>query len=355
MSEYTDSDIDYQKLKEEYDPKKVFDTLNIVISIKDTKYDDQLSYVIDGISFRNKCETEFMKSLTTKLSDHFKETDLLKSFSPSHKSWSAFYLFKELIDCIESNSESKQCYYRGQTSNWPLAPTIFREGRKGFTDNFRESYNKIFGDIKRRFPHQFKANSNKPSEEALNKATELSILQHYGFGTPLLDITENPFVAMLFMTHNYEQTVPFLPELDVFFVVPNGDHRLFQSVRIEDDNPRLIAQQGAFLDFDYLGNIQSKIGKINSAKIERVQISVDYKSDQDLHDNDDKDIENDREKDTMRLVGKELLNKLSSFHYNYEDLFPDFSNYITYLKGKYQGREQDTGDTNTIYKMNRNF
>jgi len=94
-----------------------------------------------------------------------------------------------------SRFDNNDLYYRGHSNiNWDLKPSIYRN--YGYIDN----ENKMFRDITLRNPEIFK--NTKSTFEAL------TIMQHYGLPTRLLDITKNPLVALFFSCINGNKEFP---------------------------------------------------------------------------------------------------------------------------------------------------
>lgn len=291
---------------------------------------------------------EVIKILESKLSKMLNNTDTQKSYTVTHKSWSIFYAFKELIDLIQSSNaneldEKYRLFYRGQAGGWELRPTIFRSGKRGYTDQFRNNYEQIYKSIARKFPERVKYILPENQDE---RAANLAELQHYGLGTPLIDITENPFIALLFMVEGYSSKVDKPePQLDVYFCRKDGKNMLFQEVKYAQNNPRIIAQKGAFLNFEKMDETLLS-GK---RKIPRVCIRVKYVEakldDDDLRDLPDGAVEENRDgaggirEAALITAVQDIQEKLESYFYKSEDLFPDFYMYLNALKQQYSSIE----------------
>lgn len=331
--------VNYQTKKELYKPEKLFDTLHVNLNITDTNYDGNLIYLLENIVIDNdNHDSNLINNFQQNLVKILGGFNVAQSYTPEHRSWSIFYAFKEMIDQIlKCTPEGYKAYFRGQSGNWPLQPTIFRDGEGGYSKDFRENYEHIYKSISQKFPEDVTYHSLKESMD--DRATNLAELQHYGLGTPLVDISENPFISLLFMVDGYHGDGNE-PQLDVFFAKDNGKNILFQQVIKRDQNRRIGAQKGAFLNFDLW-----KIDENDIERIPRITISIKYVTDS-LSDTeisdlpDEKNIISTDEADFKRkkvliTAVNDIKSKLSSFFYNTEDLFPDFYMYLGVLKNKY--------------------
>lgn len=325
---------DYRSKKANYSETEVFDTLNIDITVGITSYDSDKFYVIRNISVSDKeFESRVLRDIGNKISSEVNALDFGTPHSRLRKSWSAFYALKEIIDIIrESITREYKLYFRGQGGDWPLQPTLYRDGEGGYSDDFRAQYDNIYESIANKFPHEIEYVSESGSEK---RASNLAILQHYGLGTPLVDITENPFIAMLFMTNNYKFVKDHCsPKLDIFFVREDGNNTLFQEVRSKDHNLRITVQKGAFLNFEKLDD-DLIYGK---NKLDRISINLKYDDDSYdtnmLPDGHDDEALNNSEIALTTAV-RDIDAKLKTFNYMSSDLFPDFYKYLEMLKVKY--------------------
>ena len=155
------------------------------------------------------------------------------------------------------------------------------------------------------------------------------------------------------------------------------DKHLFTEVRKSKLNERIVAQKGAFLNFDKIFiNKHFDVEKVYSAKIRLNFLAKEYKeylnseikrireiqsiqSENNAEENK-KELNNDQsdyleilekeqenieesKKQCLKAIKNELSQKLREYCYFEEDLFPDFETRIRYLSSKY--------DSNTHKKV----
>lgn len=337
---------DYKSKKESYREESVFEELKINIKVDVTNDADQRFYFIKNIESASiKFEAPVLQTIGPAICEKINTLNFSEPHSKIRKSWSAFYALKEIIDIIRTevsiNKKGYQLYFRGQGGDWPLKPTLYRDGKNGYTDEFRIHYDSIYESIANKFPHEIEYSSEFGSEE---RALNLAVLQHYGLGTPLVDITENPFIAMMFMTNDYKHIGEHSAlQLDVFFIREDGDNKLFQSTRNNEHNPRIAVQKGAFLNFEKLDDALL----FGDKKIGRISINIVYDGDSDSDTNkllpdglSEESVNNSQI--ALETAAKDIQKKLESFNYMNSDLFPDFYKYLEMLKIQYtQGKDDN--------------
>lgn len=238
----------YQSKHELYCADKVFDTMNVDLQLTNTVFDGNFVYFLKQIKVdKSEHQSILLKDLQRKLTPRFQKFEVNHSYTADHSSWSVFYALKEIIDHV--NDELQVGYktvYRGQSGSWELRPTLFREGVAGYKDDFRRNYEQIYKSVAQKFPENVSYFSIHDSMD--KRAANLAELQHYGLGTPLVDVSSNPFISLLFMVDGYANQGDE-PQLDIFFVREDGKNSLYQEVVKREQNRRISVQKGAFFKF----------------------------------------------------------------------------------------------------------
>lgn len=281
--------------------------------------------------------------------------------------WQLFYLYKELLQRFTSN-EFGFNYFRGQSVNKPLLPGIMRgELDKSYINNFERIYRKLAYE----FPEKINYTEFNGADCITNREYDLSLLQHYGLKTALLDITKNPYIAMLFMIKENirEYTEPTLYLFNINELLEK-DETLFTEVRKNKTNERILAQKVAFLNYEKTllkNNNYEKIPYIkiilrfddavyeklleneikvyeNLKKYSKEHGHKDFESfvDHDLSElNKQLDSIEEYKVVSLKNILEDLENKLKEYCYTKEEMFPDFENRIRYLSNKYNKSGED--------------
>lgn len=114
-------------------------------------------------------------------------------------------LLKIVDDANERLRSPMQIFWRGQAEDWPLVPSIFREGRTSFVEN------NVLSIFKNKAHSRY---SKCPKDDDLTRW--LFLMQHYRLPTRLLDWTESPLIAMYFAVFEDNESDGFLYALDPF-------------------------------------------------------------------------------------------------------------------------------------------
>lgn len=152
-------------------------------------------YLIDNkLSRKTIKNTETLREMTAQyIKKNFPELKNIDNKYFYNEKYTDLKIVKSLsgyIDIINSiqkqlnNNEKNNIYYRGHKNyNYQLLPSIYRE-------NYINNEHKMYRDILIRNPEDF-IHANSSFEK-------LTIMQHYGLPTRLLDVTKNSLVALFF-------------------------------------------------------------------------------------------------------------------------------------------------------------
>lgn len=369
----------YRKIKKYLDTDDaLFNTLTITIPLVgciDNSDNPSKKYKISKLECSDTDNSDF-----DSIRDYIDtiNTDLLNKDNTGYRSadkdtgWSIFFLIKELIQFLSSDS-LRFNYYRGQRNGkWKTLPSAFRNIENDFGVEYYLEFENIYKEIYKKYPekisyHKFPEVSQIEDYNNLirERGQQLSLLQHYELYTPLLDITSNPYIALLFMT-NGELIEPQLEFYDV------SKTPLFMEPVKSQLNNRIFAQKGAFLNYEMLlskndkkETILSELENDSSLKIPRVILKIKFQEKKTLSDykkmslkidllkkvRDSYPDENIKKlidsnistlsslpktkkklKSQVELAYKDvqehLRRKLFEFKYLEEDLFPDFEDFL---------------------------
>lgn len=362
----------YEKFMSSYEESKYFSASTIVISycpdIDIMEPNDKRKYRILEVKLLD--DSEYADN--EKLNNTINRCNLSIEDKLGRYSWQIFYLYKELLQTLLSD-ELKFNYFRGQAHDYPLLPGVLRsETSKYYLRNFENIYKRMSFE----FPDMVNYTKLIDDESINCRESDLSLLQHFGLKTSLLDITRNPYIGMLFMLRDsieeYKEPTLYLFKINDSW---NDDDKLnlFTEVKKNHVNDRILAQKGAFLNFEKA--ILNKSGAKEVEVIPYIKIvlrleSEKYKNDIDeqfkildtLKDREDlknivKDIKkfytllekvtyiknhmDEVQKKCLQHINDELSQKLYEYYYTKEDMFPDFENRIKYLSTKYKDETQD--------------
>lgn len=340
------------------------------------KNDDKRKYLLTHVNVLASNSDEIKSSLRSIV----EKCDFDIKNKSQANGWQLFYLYKELLQRFTSN-EFGFNYFRGQSVNKPLLPGIMRdEVDKSYINNFERIYRKLSYE----FPEKINYTEFNGDDCITSRERDLSLLQHYGLKTALLDITRNPYIAMLFMIkENIREYIE--PTLYLFNINEQleKDETLFTEVRKNQTNERILAQKGAFLNYEKTLLKNKNYKKIPYIKIvlrfddtvykEVSEKQIDYYKKLKLYikDKGHRDLENFLDNDLSELnkqlnsiekykmialkdILEDLENKLNEYCYIKEDMFPDFENRIRYLSNKYNKSGEDALRYTRSVSINKN-
>ncbi|WP_196792459.1 FRG domain-containing protein [Fenollaria timonensis] len=327
------------------------------------KTDDKRKYLLTHVNVLASNSDEIKSSLRSIV----EKCDFDIKNKSQANGWQLFYLYKELLQRFTSN-EFGFNYFRGQSVNKPLLPGIMRdEVDKSYINNFERIYRKLSYE----FPEKINYTEFNGDDCITSRERDLSLLQHYGLKTALLDITRNPYIAMLFMIkENIREYIE--PTLYLFNINEQleKDETLFTEVRKNQTNERILAQKGAFLNYEKTLLKNKNYKKIPYIKIvlrfddtvykEVLNKEIDAYTElkKYIKDQGHRDLEKFLENDLTELnkqldsiekykvnalkdILEDLENKLNEYCYTKEEMFPDFENRIRYLSNKYNKSGED--------------
>ncbi|HCW8859980.1 TPA: FRG domain-containing protein, partial [Staphylococcus aureus] len=138
-------------------------------------------------------------------------------------------------------------------NDWPMKAGLLRND---IIDDLKKEFENIYEDMAYKYPDliEYTCLNKKEykAEDFKKRENNMAYLQHYGLRTTLIDITENPFIALLFLTSNSQ--VFNNATLDMYNINPkiHSEQNLFSRVKMISKNKRIIAQKGAFFNFEKL-------------------------------------------------------------------------------------------------------
>ena len=297
----------------------------------------------------------------------------IKLDQDNKKYWKIFYLIKEIFQEFVSNGDDRKFnYFRGQACDWKLIPGIFREDT---SENFIENFETIYKNVAYEYPSEIEYVEYEKNNIA-KRSKQLSILQHYGLRTSLVDVTKNPYIAMLFMVSDSCKNDFNQGTIDLFRINEevHCDKNIFMPVAKSDHNKRLTAQKGAFFNYDILFDLKNTDVK----PIDRIILKINYSCDliekkineqisksnnelsniktnnsnsefnetlklidelinEQLIDKYQKLLDNveNLKSDIYKNIREEIKIKLEEYYYFENALFPDLDRYIGYLQSNY--------------------
>ncbi|HDC9199614.1 TPA: FRG domain-containing protein [Staphylococcus aureus] len=364
----------YKEIKEKNNKVKLYNDIKFkLIIIPNEEKKEKMSY--DICDFEMNCENSDNDNLNKKseiICNNLKsELNKCKTHN-KEKSWQIFYFIKEFIQSLDLLEEFNFNYFRGQRSNWKVLPGLLRDStNKEYINHFEQEYKRLAYNYPEELSYLPYDKNNR-----LERANYLSILQHYGMQTSLLDITKNPFIALLFMVSEENKNKINKPSFILYEIDENIHHESHLFIRVIKDanNKRIEAQRGAFLCYDYLYSLNiTDIKRINriildmevskDKYVEKLkkdieiinQLKKEYENSEEKKDSDFNNIVNEAiefrktllenleiPKDANEKIDecyeelrKEMLTKLKEYHYFENQLYPDLDKQIAYILSKY--------------------
>lgn len=169
----------------------------------------------------------------------------------------------DLLEAIKE--EYDPMIFRGQNKRWPLLPKIARRNELPID---YENWVTLEDDILTRFTKDV---SLLLSKEPKNKLDWLSLGQHYGLPTRLLDWTTNPLKALFFACDgNFtEDGVLYLLKYFSYYEHSERDYLILENEGIQVyfpkiNNDRMSLQEGCFTIFPLPNNIRD-LQELNSS------------------------------------------------------------------------------------------
>jgi len=363
----------YNEIQERINHYLLFNTITLKINlIPNGQGDPFRSYIIKQLNLDDS------DSQNDKLNDELKEivTALNKQIKLDRnkfdKEWQVFYLIKEILQKLENIDSCGFNYFRGQSSDWSILPGILRENT---STELKNNFEQIYRSIAYNYPDELDYVSYR-ADNRIERAKQLSLLQHYGLKTSLLDITRNPFIALLFIFSISNKGKVNKPCFELYSIDEDKhfDNHLFIKVQKDMNNKRIEAQKGAFLNYDYLYTLN----KTDIEPINRFVIQINFNEDdykkalrEDLKsanemieilksdgnkNQEEISIIKDFVKDiNERITGyneylegnnkifdvayenlrREMLTKLKEYYYFDNHLYPDLDKQIEFMMSKY--------------------
>lgn len=219
---------------------------------------------------------------------------------------------------ISSLMKSKaNLYFRGQANfNWKVQPGIVRNNPK-----FEAEY---FNETLRHFPSEF--------EREQTYFEKLARMQHFGLPTRLLDITENPYIALFFACETN--------------FADYGEVRIYtaENQKIKNCNDRILNENLKKLleeKKDIETENQVVLGKYSNRRIQNQKglfiLCHNISEDSSVNELEYKDT---NKKNIVFIISgkakKNILDELEILGITKEFVYPDIENFAIYLKNKFQ-------------------
>lgn len=371
---------------------KIFNDFKIVINIigiNQPQEDLTPIYKIQNLELSSTNKNSKLQDEIDDINKYLLSAGTELGYKDEKNSWSLFYLIKEMITSFQRQGYN---YYRGQREDWETVPGIFRNLQNSEGNKYCNTFESLYLNISREFPDEVKY--VPLNQEMLDiRADELAILQHYGLPTSLLDISENPFIAMLFMLGFGKIKNP---QLEFYKIDSSNDSEngIISLVHKKITNKRIRAQKGAFINFDklikFINFKKNEIELENYKPIDRIILNIKFDIEASIkslknqqssnHTNPEDDLssknldgvikflegksvksgsdKNNQEErisgDYYELIQRELLRKLKEYNYETNALFPDFSDYLIYKSKEFELKDDKKSNRAVLNELKKN-
>ncbi|MEX5915058.1 FRG domain-containing protein [Staphylococcus ureilyticus] len=266
----------YNEIQEKIEYYNLYNTIYLKINlIPNDQENPYKPYTIIGIDieYNNSENKQLNKEYEEMVETLNKKIDIDQK--RHKKEWQLFYLIKEILQESENIDTCTFNYFRGQRSDWPMLPGILRSDiSTELKTNFEQIYKKIAYNYPEELDYIPYSKDNR-----MDRARQLSILQHYGMKTSLLDITKNPYIALLFIFSVSNKYKLRKPRLELYSIdeEEHFDKHLFMRVQKDLNNKRIEAQKGAFLNYDFLYDLNhTDVKKMNRVVIKMEFDKIEY-------------------------------------------------------------------------------
>lgn len=218
---------------------------------------------------------------------------------------------------------SSNLYFRGQSNlNWIVQPGIVRN-----SPNFESEY---FNETLRHYPYEF--------ENETTYCEKLAKMQHFGIPTRLLDITENPYIALFFAcSSNFDD----YGEVRIY-TTDNKNIRNYNDKELDEEIKNLLLNNKTLTNKNCI-----LLGKYSNKRIQNQKglfiFCSDISKESSVEDLEYKTKENKKIVFVInKKVKKQILDELETLGITEEFVYPDIENSAVYLKNKFKRKSEQS-------------